>query len=310
MLTTLDINRLVPKRPATTEPSQETVVTASDIATLLADHPGLLPNIPAEPPCHPSPEKENEISLPKHEILLQIVDIPYFARKQCGFICDPHQAGLLYRATKRTILNCSRQVGKSTIAALKAVHAAYHRPGITILITSPTKQQSRELTRKIRTFAYLSGSSLRGSRDTVEFKNGARVLAIAADEDTVRGFSAVALLIIDEAARVSDEVYFALLPTLAVSGGSVWLLSTPKNKRGFFYSEWTNNDKDRWAQLRIKAEDCPRINPDFLQKQRRRLGERRFMQDYQCHFLDSSQGVFDPESIRRAFTDTIKPLDF
>jgi hypothetical protein len=263
----------------------------------------------------------------QHQTLLQIVDIPYFARQKCAFTCDAYQSSLFYSATKRTILNCSRQVGKSTIAALKAVQAAYHRPKSTILVTSPTKQQSRELIRKIRTFAYLSGSSLRGGKESVDFKNGSRVLAVAADEDTVRGFSAVTLLIIDEAARVNDEVYFALLPSLAVSGGSLWLLSTPKGKRGFFHAEWLaaadplaprdreptqqpgTATSDRWAKLKITARECARIEPAFLERQKRRIGERRFLQDYECQFFDSGGFVFDPEVVRKAFTDKIKPLD-
>ena len=245
----------------------------------------------------------------KFALLLQALDIPRFGRQKCAFTCDSHQADLLHRASKRTILNCSRQVGKSTIAALKAVHTAHHKPNVTVIVTSPTKQQSRELIRKIRTFAYIAGSSLRGGRDSVDIKNGSRVLAIAADEDTVRGFSAVSLLIIDEAARVSDEVYFALLPSLAVSGGAVWLLSTPKGKRGFFYAEWHTAEIEGWTTMKLSAHDCARIKPDFLAKQKRRLGEHRFMQDYECYFLDSTQGMFHADTVRNAFKETISSLD-
>jgi hypothetical protein len=54
----------------------------------------------------------------------------------------------------------------------------------------------------------------------------------------LRGFSAVSLLIIDEASRVEDSVYKALRPMLAVGNGDLWLLSTPFGKRGFFYENW------------------------------------------------------------------------
>jgi hypothetical protein len=39
-------------------------------------------------------------------------------------------------------------------------------------------------------------------------------------EDTIRGFSAVSMLVIDEASRVSDEMYEALRPMLAVGDGT------------------------------------------------------------------------------------------
>jgi hypothetical protein len=53
------------------------------------------------------------------------------------------------------------------------------------------------------------------------------------NEATIRGFSGVAPLIVDEASRVSDELYQAIRPMLAASGGEILLLSTPFGKRGF-----------------------------------------------------------------------------
>ena len=38
--------------------------------------------------------------------------------------------------------------------------------------------------------------------------------------------------------EVSEEVYRAVRPMLAVSQGSLWLMSTPYGKRGFFYDAW------------------------------------------------------------------------
>ena len=49
--------------------------------------------------------------------------------------------------------------------------------------------------------------------------NGSRIVGLPGTEATVRGFSAVSLMLIDEAARVADEMYKALRPMLAVSGG-------------------------------------------------------------------------------------------
>lgn len=249
-------------------------------------------------------------SISKRDLLLLALDVPHFGRQKCAFSCDTHQAGLLYRATKRTILNCSRQIGKSTLVALKAVHTAHHHAGSTVIVTAKTLSQSQELIRKIRNFASVSGSSRKGYKNRVEFKNGARVLAVASDDDNVRSFSAVILLIVDEAARVPDEAYFALLPFLAVSNGALWILSTPKGRRGFFYAEWNSSEKERWAKLKLTAHECSRISPDFLREQKRRIGERRFMQDYECYFLESGKGMFNPNVVRAAFTTEIKPLEF
>ena len=245
-------------------------------------------------------------------------DVAYFGYRKCGFRCDAQQRNIFRRFNKRVILNCSRQTGKSTTAALIAVHTACLQPGSTIVITAPTKQQIREFIRKVRDFASVASASSRGGRFFVDFKNGSRIIGIAANEDNVRGFSAVTLLIIDEASRVKDEVYFALLPMLAVSNGAMWLLSTPKGQRGFFHAEWvdaTNGaidgplSTDNWVKIRVTAHECERIQTKFLQLQKIRLGERRFAQEYECEFIDTRHNIFHPEATRNAFRDDIKPFN-
>jgi len=252
------------------------------------------------------------------ELIRLAADVAYFAYRKCGFRCDAQQRNIFRRSNKRVILNCSRQTGKSTTAALIAVHTAVLQPASTIVVTAPTKQQIREFMRKVRDFACVASASSRGGRFFVEFKNGSRIIGIAANEDNVRGFSAVTLLIIDEASRVKDEVYFALLPMLAVSNGALWLLSTPKGQRGFFHAEWadaTNGtidgtlSTDNWVKIRVTAHDCERIEKKFLQLQKIRLDERRFAQEYECTFVDTKHNIFHPEATRNAFRDDIKPFD-
>jgi hypothetical protein len=52
----------------------------------------------------------------------------------------------------------------------------------------------------------------------------------------VRCFSP-GLVIVDEAARVPDDLYRAVRPMLAVSQGRLIALSTPFGQRGWFYDE-------------------------------------------------------------------------
>ena len=250
------------------------------------------------------------MSPPKLELFRLAIDIPYFGQRKCGIRCDAQQREVFRLCNPRTILNCSRQTGKSTTAALKALHSAFFRPDATIVVTAPTMSQTREFIRKVRNFAFLAAASVRGDRFTVQLKNGARIIGIASNENTVRGYSSVALLIVDEASRVKDEVYYALLPMLAVSNGSIWLLSTPKGKRGFFYAEWASPEIEQWVKIRAKGQDCPRIPAEFLESQKRRMAERRFAQEFECAFIDIAFGVFHPDAVRNAFTDKIKPLEF
>src|SRR5437016_13274605 len=77
----------------------------------------------------------------------EIPDIVEFTRQRLGFDPNPLQASVL-RGGRRGIVNCTRQWGKSTVAAAKAVHRAYCRPDSLILVLSPSARQSGEFVRK------------------------------------------------------------------------------------------------------------------------------------------------------------------
>lgn len=85
-----------------------------------------------------------------------------------------------------------------------------------------------------------------------ELLNGARLVSLPGEEATVRGFSGVSLLLIDETARVADPLYFAVRPMLAVSQGRRVALSTPFGKRGWFSEEWHGNGAGE--RIKITAE--------------------------------------------------------
>ena len=77
-----------------------------------------------------------------------IMDAITFAQTRLGVVPDEKQRCVLESTAKRGILNCSRQWGKSTVTAAKAVHRAYTRPGSLVLVAGPTERQSAEFLRK------------------------------------------------------------------------------------------------------------------------------------------------------------------
>jgi hypothetical protein len=136
--------------------------------------------------------------------------------------------------------------------------------------------------------------------------NGSRVISLPGDEGTVRGYSGVALLVIDEAARVSDDLYRGVRPMLAVSGGRLVALSTPFAKMGWFYDAWQSSQE--WQRVRITAQDCPRISAEFLAEERSVLGPRWYAMEYGCEFQDCVGSLFDAEDIQAALTSQVAPL--
>ena len=237
-------------------------------------------------------------------------DCVAFAREQLGFDPDPKQTELLSANHNRVILNCCRQWGKSTVTAAKAVHVALSQPKSLIIVAAPVGRQSGEFIAKVHAFLAALGLKLRGdgvNRASILFPNGSRIVGIPGrDEGTIRGFSAVTLLIIDEASRVSDELYHAVRPMLAVRGGDLWLLSTPLNTTGFFYNEWTHSPN--WHKIAVPATECPRIPKQFLEDERASSGDLLFRREYMCQFIDLGGSLFIRELIDRCFKSEVNPL--
>jgi phage terminase large subunit-like protein len=155
--------------------------------------------------------------------------------ERLGIVLDSWQADLLRSEADRVLLNCSRQSGKSTMSALIALHRALYLPGSLVLCLAPALRQSQELFGKIANFYRdldRPVSPLGERKLSLELENGSRIITLPGSEKTIRGFSDAALLIMDEASRVEDELYFAVRPMLAVSGGALMMLSTPHGKRG------------------------------------------------------------------------------
>src|ERR1017187_5069105 len=132
---------------------------------------------------------------------LEADDPVVWAREKLGFEPDAAQARALRSKSKRGLLNCTRQWGKSTVTAAKAVHQAWSRKGSLTIVVSPSARQSGELVRKASGFASQMGVRAKGDGDneiSLEFPNGSRIIGLPGTEATVRGFSAVSLLLVDE----------------------------------------------------------------------------------------------------------------
>lgn len=229
---------------------------------------------------------------------------------RAGMVPDPWQAEVMRSRHRRMLLNCSRQSGKSTTTAIIALHQAIYAPGSLVLLLSPGLRQSGELFRKVVDAYTAIGESVPSTSETtlkLELANGSRILSLPATEATVRGYSAVSLLIVDEAARVSTELVTAVRPMLAVSNGRLITLSTPWGSRGWWYDAWCS--REDWLRVEIPAVMCPRISPAFLDEERRTIGEWWFNQEYLCQFMDAETQAFRRADIERAFVEGLETWD-
>ena len=227
-----------------------------------------------------------------------------------GIVPDSWQAQLLQSEAPRVLLNCARQSGKSTMAAIIALHQALSSPSSLVLILAPAERQAKELFSKVATAYQALGHIIPADsyrKMGMELANGSRIEALPGTEKTIRGFSGVDLLLVDEASRVADELYYAVRPMLAVSGGRLMMLSTPYGRRGVFFEEWTGDGA--WERYEVPASQCPRISGEFLEEERHALPRRVFRQEYECSFEETDDQVFTTEMIDAAVSEEVKPLN-
>jgi phage FluMu gp28-like protein len=114
------------------------------------------------------------------------------------------------------------------------------------------------------------------------------------DDDAGRGRK-YGLLIVDEAAmarHLEAAWNAALSPTLTDYQGGAWFFSTPKG-RNHFWKLTLEGDKDSdWAHHHAPSSENPYLPAVEIERQRTRLPERIFAQEYLAQFLEDGGGVF------------------
>lgn len=237
--------------------------------------------------------------------ILHGVDPVLFAKEALGFTPDAWQERALRCGKDQIILNVSRQGGKSDTVALKALHRALFYRKSMVLIVSPSERQSTEMLRKVQDHLEklaIKPKMLEDNKLSLEFANKSRIIALPASGGKIRGFSAVDLLIEDEAGEVPDDLHETIRPMLQVSKGQMFLMGTPKGPKGHFATIW-HDEGDDWERIRSTAWDNPRVSKDWLERERsakERMGRLYwFMQEYECAFIATGSGLvypYDPKA--------------
>ena len=229
-----------------------------------------------------------------------------FSRIILGFRPYPYQEKFLRDESKRIIVCSGRQVGKSTVAAVKTIHFASTRSNSTCLLISATLRQSLLLFEKI--MGFIESSVLRYSVErrrgrSLTLKNGSRIIALpCGDGDTLRGYTAH-LLVLDEAAFMPEKVIANIaLPMIAATDGSCWILSTPWDKDHIFYRIWSGRHGE-WSRYYWPSSLNPMISRSFLEEQRRLIGEERYLVEYEARFLDDRSSFLPMTLLRRCVED-------
>src|SRR5215212_11551885 len=154
-------------------------------------------------------ERQAAVIAREVQLLRQVVSPPppctaVELAEDLGISLDAWQREALTTSARDILLLASRQAGKSTVSGIMALHQAVYTPGSLVLVVSPSERQSKRLLRTVRNhYAAVRAiaPAITEGMPTLELRNGSEIHALPGKEGTIRGFSDVDLLIIDEAAR-------------------------------------------------------------------------------------------------------------
>lgn len=216
-----------------------------------------------------------------------------------GFEPDDWQVEFAESPDLRKMVVAGRQSGKTTVCSAAILETPLRIPESTTVVASRTlRQTARMLARARRLFrrVELSGLDIGGvtitNRDVtaIRFSNGSEVLALPGTADNVRG-ETVHRMVVEEGAFVPDELFNAVTPMMATTGGDILAISTAYAELGWFYSEWTD-PASGWHKQLVTSWDITRIPREFLEAERRRMPAHVFAREYECVFQAAVGGVF------------------
>jgi len=178
------------------------------------------------------------------------IDPVFFARTFLNFNPYPYQIGFLRDQSNLIAACCGRQVGKTTLSSIKALHFALHNNNARVLIVSAGLRQSMLLFDKILSFkqSCIPARLLctQATRTKVCFENGSEVVALPCGHEgsTLRGFTAD-MAILDEANFIPRIVIDSVIrpTTITRPNARIIMMSTPWTKDHPFYEALTRSEQ-------------------------------------------------------------------
>jgi hypothetical protein len=213
---------------------------------------------------------------------------------------QPHKAQVVIHNSNARfrIVVAGRRFGKSMLASRECM-ARMIIPNQLVWIVAPTY----ELTRKVFREVYWGFHKhiphwIKKSSDSelkIELVNGSLVQCKSADNPVSLIGEGVNLLIMDEASRISENVWTeALRPTLTDTEGDALLISTPKGINWFhtMYIRGQSKEEFDYDSWLVPSSANPYLNPVEIAEAKRTLPEMVFKQEYLAEFQTGAGAVF------------------
>ncbi len=209
------------------------------------------------------------------------------------------QTEIAAHPAKIKVVAMGRRWGKTVLGLVLALCTAYCGGRVAWIV--PTYKNGRPLWRaaEAATRSLRKAKLCRTNRSerTIEFASGGFLAIYSADNpDSIRG-EAFHLVILDEAAMISEEAWTDVIqPTLADFDGDAILISTPKG-RNWFWKEWQRGQTDGVTVKSWTAPSCANPSPQIQKAYRlakQRVPDKTFRQEWNAEFVEDGTNPFNP----------------
>jgi len=214
----------------------------------------------------------------------------------------------MFRDNKKSIMCCSRQVGKTTLMTIYALWLVTFFEFQRIVIVANKEKTAQEILERIKLAYEELPNWLKPQVDNswgkqeVAFTNGSKIQISATSADAIRGKSCNCL-IVDEMAFIDTSLmqafWSAVYPTISSSEKSKCLIaSTPNGVGNQFHKLWEGAEQEGsgWGRILVTWHDIPGRDDDWAKAEQIALGEELFTQEYECKFLEAGESVL-PEDL-------------
>jgi phage FluMu gp28-like protein len=255
-------------------------------------------------------QRKSQPSLPK--------DAVEFVQTLFKFKPYEYQARLLRDDKKRIVVRWSRQAGKTTCIALRAIWFAVTYPKTLTLIVAPSLRQSMIMRDRIQDFLmsmqedYRLGLVEQLQRTVVRFRNSSRIVALPNSPQLLRGYTANQV-IADEANFFKDDelvFYNVLYPMLSTTDGTLIAISTPWNKDSVFYRMCQNRDFSPHVATCEEVKEAGLIKQSFIDEMRAQLPTERFQREFMAEFVEDIDAWLSQSLIVQCIDSKLQLYDF
>ena len=227
------------------------------------------------------------------------IKIPYTPRKHQSYL---HQQINRYRWS---VLVCHRRFGKTVCMINHLIRSALmsklKNPRFAYI--APTFKQAKSIAWDyMKQFtAKIPNTKFNETELRVDLPNGSRITLLGAENsDGLRGIYLDGC-VIDEYANIDGKLFSEIIrPALSDRKGYCVFIGTPAGMNNNFYDLYQHaNGAEDWFNYKAKASDTKIVDPEELEKAKEVMGEKKYLQEFECDWIANIEGAIYGEEINK-----------